>query len=316
MRIAVSGAAGFVGSTVVRHLVSEAHEVLALIRPSTDLRRLNSVAGTADKVTFLRADLTSPAGYEKALADFAPDTALHCAWDGIAAEQREQPARQGASFAATLAFLEACLNARVGAFIGLGSQAEYGIWDRPLGEDTPERPISLYGVTKLAACHASRLACDRARTRFAWARLFAVYGPDDTPTFLVPSLIMKLLRHEKPALTAGAQVCDLLHVDDTALALARLATDGALHGVFNVGSGVPISVLRIATDIRDAIDPALPLGLGELPTSEKSARRFEADIRRLSGVGWRKTIEWKQGIAATVDWYRERQPAGRTQCAN
>jgi len=298
MRAVVTGASGFIGGAAARALLAAGHQVAALARPDSDLSALGG------QVRELRGQLAEPQGYQAALTDFAPDAVIHCAWDGVAGAERGEALRQAGNFTATLGLVEAARLAGARHWIGLGSQAEYGPVDHAISEDTPTRPNTLYGAVKLAAGQAAATASALAGMRFAWIRVFAVFGPGDTPTFLVPWLMDTLLRRQRPSLSAGSQIWDLLHVNDAARAILHVAERADLDGVFVLGSGQGRPVRRIAEDIRDAIDPTLELGLGEKPMAAGAPTHLLAEIGRLVRSGWTPALSWPEGLAATLAWHR------------
>jgi nucleoside-diphosphate-sugar epimerase len=143
--------------------------------------------------------------------------------------------------------------------------------------------------------------------RFAWLRLFSAYGPMDDSGWMIPSLIQQLLRRERPLLTAGTQLWDYLYVADAARAIAQVALTPQASGMFNLGSGRPETIRSVAERIRDAIDPKLPLGLGEVPFRPDQVMHLEADIGRLRATtGWSPEIDLNEGLRRTIAWFRER----------
>jgi nucleoside-diphosphate-sugar epimerase len=196
--------------------------------------------------------------------------------------------------------------AGVRTWVGLGSHAEYGPLNAKIDEESPTRPATLYGVTKLCAGLLSQHLCRRFNMRFVWLRLFSSYGPMDDPGWLIPYLILTLLRGERPALTAGTQRWDYLYVTDVAEAIYLALVTPAAHGIFNLGSGEAPPLKEIVQEIRDLIDPGRPLGFGEIPYRPDQVMHLEADSQRLQdAVGWRPKISLKEGLTRTVEWYRE-----------
>lgn len=301
MRLVISGASGFIGAAVTRLAVAAGHDVAVVARGGSALARLNGA-----RVTEIRCDLDRPGEYADCLAAFAPETAIHCAWGGIAGAARDDAAAQAPNYTLSLGFLEACRRTGCTAWIGLGSQAEYGRADSKLDENSATAPTTLYGAVKLAVADTARLACAKAGMRFAWMRVFNTYGPGDSPGFLVPSLIERLLSGQRPSLSAGTQIWDLLHVDDAARAILHVATHD-LTGIFNLGGGDPRTIRRIAEDVRDAIDPTLSLGFGDIPMAANGPTHLEADIGRLRAAGWAPTIPWATGLAETIAWHRRQR---------
>lgn len=307
-RVLLTGAAGFVGSYVFRGLLSRDDiEAAALLRTTTKTWRIDDLL-EHPRCTRITGDLANLRDAEPAIAGFAPDTVVHLAWSGVGNRHRDQ-VDQVDNLAQALEFVR--LAARVGAktWVGLGSQAEYGPTHGPLREDAPTRPTTLYGASKLACGELAGRVCAVLGLRFGWLRLFSAYGPRDDPAWMIPSLILRLLDRERPALTAGEQIWDYLFVADAAEAIIRAALMEQGHGVYNLGSGQTATIRRIVERIRDAIDPALPLGFGEVPYRPDQVMHLEADVSRLrDDLEWSPAVGLAQGMAQTVEWFREHRP--------
>jgi nucleoside-diphosphate-sugar epimerase len=187
----------------------------------------------------------------------------------------------------------------------LGSQAEYGPQNRVLHETAPTCPTTSYGLAKLCACVLSRHLAEQTGMRFAWMRIFSTYGPKDHVEWMIPGLVRSLCRRERPALTAGQQQWDYLYVEDAAEAICQVAETPGAEGIFNLGSGQTQSIRRIAEQIRDLIDPGLPLGFGEVPYRGDQVMHLQADIARLTeATGWTPRTPLAEGLARTVEYCR------------
>lgn len=299
-RVLLTGASGFVGSFVARQLVAAGVPTAVLLRPGSDPWR---VADLLPRLATVEGTLADVPAAEPAARAFAPDTVLHLAWGGVGNAARNDPA-QFDNLRQTVDLLHLCRRLGVGAFVGLGSQAEYGPHAGRLDEQTPTCPTTVYGVAKLSAgLFALRLGGEWG-VRAAWLRLFSSYGPTDHPGWMIPDLIGKLLAGERPPLTEGRQVWDYIHVADAAAAVVRVAESPAAAGVFNLGSGRPVPLREVIETVRDAIDPALPLGFGEVPYRPDQVMHLEADVSRLRGLGWEPRTPLAAGLAETIAWYR------------
>jgi len=136
--------------------------------------------------------------------------------------------------------------------------------------------------------------------------LLATYGPKDDIRHLIPTVILKLLASERPALTPGEQRWDYLFVEDAAEAIYRVAVTPNVQGIFNLGSGKAHTVRSIVERIRDLIDPNLPLGFGEIPYRPDQIMHLQADITKLQdATGWSPRVGLDEGLRRTVDWYRK-----------
>ena len=143
--------------------------------------------------------------------------------------------------------------------------------------------------------------------RWAWVRIFSLYGPRDNPEYIIPSLVEKLLRREKPSLTAGEQLWDYLYVRDAAEAIVDVGQNPNAEGVFNLGSGRAQTIRQTVEQLRDLIDPSLPLGLAEVPYRPDQVMHLQADISRLqAATGWTPRTALADGLAQTIQWHRSK----------
>jgi nucleoside-diphosphate-sugar epimerase len=147
--------------------------------------------------------------------------------------------------------------------------------------------------------------CAAIGMRFAWLRLFSAYGPGEDPTWLIPAMCAKFMASKKPATTAGEQRYDYLYIDDVAEAIHRVAIQAQAIGFFDLGSGHGVAVREVIERVRDLINPALPIGFGEVPYAPHQVMRMEANIDRLQrATGWQPHVDLDAGIRRTVDWFR------------
>ena len=301
MRVLITGATGFVGSHVARYLLAQDCDVAALIRATSDPWR---IADILPRVRVLAGDLANLSATAESIKSFAPQVTIHLAWQGVGNRHRNDP-QQIANLSATLHLLEQVRAAGCRVWIGLGSQAEYGICDCAINEETPTHPTTMYGATKLCAYLLTQQICRQHELRFAWLRLFSAYGPADDRNWMIPYVILTLLRGETPALTAGAQQWDYLFVEDAVRAIYLAATDARASGVYNLGSGETHAIRDAVEHIRDLIAPGLPLGFGQVPYRPDQVMLLQADIARLGSLGWSPQVKLDEGLARTLSWFRE-----------
>lgn len=295
-RILITGAGGFVGAAVVRAAVAAGHRPIALVRTPGATR----LAGLDLPVH--AADLSDGHRIAAVLNETRPDIVIHSAWEGVGGPSRAGDI-QFENIRTTCSLADAAIAAGVAKFVGIGSQAEYGRFDRRITEDDLPNPSMLYGAAKLAACHLARQRCEAAGVGFAWLRLFSVYGPGDNPNWLIPSVAAQLLDGIAPRTTEGTQRWDYLHIDDVATGtLAAAAADAT--GVFNLSSGRPATVRSIIERLRDRAAPGLPLRFGDMPFGPGQIMHLEGDNGRLRASGWAPSISLDTGLAQTVNWMR------------
>jgi nucleoside-diphosphate-sugar epimerase len=301
MRALVTGATGFVGSYLTRLLLSRGEAVAVLRRPESNVWRIKDVL---TEVTQIEGDLLRVSGIRQQLSDFAPDTIFHLAWYGVSNRYRNDEAQIRNNLDGSLDLLRLARETGCHVFVGLGTQAEYGPQQRVLDEDAPTNPTTLYGAVKLCTYLLAQQLAAEYGVRFAWLRLFSSYGPKDNPDWMVPYLIGALQRGERPALTRGEQRWDYIYVEDVAEAIYLTALAEAAKGVFNLGSGQSYILRDIVEQIRDLINPALPLGFGEVPYRPDQVFHLQANISKLRrATGWQPRTALADGLRQTVEWY-------------
>ena len=303
MRCVVTGASGHIGSHLVRRLLADGHTVAIVLRETSSRAAIEDLL---PRVEIILGELESST-YAAPLIAFAPDAVFHLAWSGITAADRNTPAQITSNVRGTLALLEAAHTAGAQLFLSTGSQAEYGRVSGAITETCPLQPETAYGIAKAALSQLIPAFCERAGMRALWLRIFSVYGPGDATVHMLPSLIEQLLRRERPSLTAGEQQWDYLYVDDAVAAIAQAAAAPGLQGTFNVASGRAVSLRAIIETARDLIDPALPLGLGDLPYRPDQVMHLEGDITRLrEATGWQPQVSLEDGLRRTIAWHQGR----------
>ncbi len=305
MRCFVTGATGFVGSVLVRRLLAEGHEVHALIR-NVHASACWRLAGVVPEIHLVESDLSRLDSLASLLPAIAPDVLFHLAWDGVGSGARNAPVQLVENVNHTLKMLDLCRLSGCPLFVGLGSQAEYGIAQGVLSEESPCRPVTAYGVAKYSLSQLATKFSEVADMRVLWFRLFSAYGPKDDPNHMLPSLITSLLEGSCPALTLGEQRWDYLYVEDAVEGMLAAVVNSNAQGIFNLASGRIQTLRTVIEFVRDEIDPGLPVGLGALPYRPDQVMHLEGDIGRLSAAtGWEPRFSLQDGLRATVGWYKE-----------
>ena len=294
----VTGPTGAVGTALCRELLENGIRVFAVCRPDSPRAAALSIHPMLQVVA---CDI-SAFGRLPEMIEGGADAFFHLAWAKTTGEGRNDMIAQTDNIRYTLDAVAAADALGCKVFVGAGSQAEYGRVEGVLRPETPCFPENGYGMAKLCAGQMSRLACEQRGIDHIWARILSVYGPHDGAASMISSVIAKLLRREKPALTAGEQLWDYLYADDAARALYLLAVSGKNGKVYPLGSGRAMPLKAYIEAIRDAIDPALPLGFGEIPYAPLQVMHLQADISALAAdTGFTPDTDFSVGIRATID---------------
>jgi nucleoside-diphosphate-sugar epimerase len=192
---------------------------------------------------------------------------------------------------------------------------------------TPCRPQTTYGVCKHALQLLTSEFAARTGLSSAWARVFFPYGPHEHPGRLVPSVIAKLRKGERIALTKGEQVRDTSHVNDVGDAIAMLAAS-AVTGAVNIASGTAASVREVVTILARLLGGEELLDWGAIAYRDVEAMRLVGDNKRITGeVGWAPRFTLvsgptaktanpcaRSGRPAPTSWYSRPSPCPQRPC--
>jgi len=295
----VTGPTGAMSSALCLFLAQQGIEVYAVCRPGS--KRLSNIPNHP-KVRVVYCDLRDLAKLRELISSGA-DAFFHLGWQSNIGDGKNDMPSQICNIQYTIDAVRIAKELGCSVFIGAGSQAEYGRSDSILTPKTPCFPENGYGMAKLCAGHMSRIEAEKIGIDHIWMRILSVYGPGDVSTTLVSSMILQLLNRKKPALTAGEQIWDFIYSEDAAQALYLAAKHGVSGSIYPLGCGKSQPLRSYIETIRDAIDPTLPLGFGEIPYGPQQVMHLEVDISALNrDTGFVPKTDFKDGIQKTIQW--------------
>lgn len=299
MKVLVTGADGFIGSTVVRKLLDAGHQVGALVR-GTPLKRLSPLGSRID---VLRGDLSAANNDAlRIIADWQPEGCIHLAWYAEPGKYLES--RQNlASLAGSLKLLDALIDCGCKQFVGAGTCAEYANSDQPFVEDSPTAPTTLYAACKLGLCLAGEQLSHQGLINCAWGRVFYLYGVGEDPRRMVPALVRALLQDRTFDATAGEQVRDYLHVDDVAQAFVTMLLQRA-SGTYNIASALPLPIAELMRTIGGILGKEELIRLGTVPYRKWEPPFISGANDRLRSLGWAPSVSLSDGIAGVAAYWR------------
>ena len=304
MNVLVTGGAGFIGSHLVRRLISENHVVRVVDDLSTG-RRENLSDVSVDIVT---RDLA-----REALDDLVEgvDVVFHLAAVPSVPRSVAEPLRAHDSAAtATLRLLQAAQKASVDTFITSSSSSVYGnVATPPMRETMPTLPRSPYAVAKLAAEGYTRVYASLHGMRTVSLRYFNVFGPRQDPNSTyaaaIPRFVTAYIRRERPRVyDDGRQSRDFTFVANVVEANVLAARAPRLAGEsVNIAAGEPRSVLDLLHGIADIFGYWLEPEF--LPPRPGDIRDSHADVSLARALlHYAPVTSFGDGLRETIDWLR------------
>ncbi len=328
MKILVTGGAGFIGSAVIRHIISNTSDAVVNVDKLTYAGNLESLAEVSQnsRYAFERVDICDRDQIDRVLREHHPDAIMH-----LAAESHVDRSISGPSefiqtnIIGTYTLLEAArhywaaLDDKRKAnfrFHHISTDEVYGDLEGPedlFTETTPYQPSSPYSASKASSDHLVR----------AWARTYGLptlvtncsnnYGPCHFPEKLIPLIILNALEGKPlPVYGKGNQVRDWLYVEDHARALYKVVTEGVIGETYNIGGHNEkqnIEVVHTLCALLDELRPdsahrphaSLITYVQDRPGHDV---RYAIDASKIQReLGWTPEETFETGIRKTVEWY-------------
>lgn len=299
----VTGPTGSVGISLINELIQNGVYVTAICRrQSTGLEDLPK----SDLVSVIECNIDEYSGLT-GIIENDYDAFFHLAWDGTYGTSRMDFTRQTRNVIYALDAVDLANVAGCKVFVGAGSQSEFGNVNGILHPYMQCSPTTGYGVGKLTAGQMTRLKCQEYGIRHEWVRIVSMFGPHDRDFTLIVGSIYKMLRGERVQFTKGEQIWDYIYNKDAARALRLVAEKGKNAAIYCCGTGQTRRLKEFILSVRDAVDPSLKIGIGELPYYPNQVMHLEADISNLvEDTGFIPEYSFEEGISETVEWVKRR----------
>jgi nucleoside-diphosphate-sugar epimerase len=273
MKVAVSGATGFIGRHVLAELVSHPVDVVAVVR---DISPVHSILSD---IAIVQVDLDSaPQNAFDAMG--RPDVLIHLAWGGLPNYrslhhfEHELPIQYR--------FLSGLVRSGLPALVVAGTCLEYGMQSGQLSEAMEAYPDNPYAFAKDTLRRQLEYLRKSQPFAFTWTRLFYLYGDGQAESSLLPQLKLAVEQgHGVFSMSGGEQLRDYLSVIDVAKTLVMLGLNRADIGVLNLCSGKPISVRKLVEDWIEENGWQIKLNLGHYSYPDYEPLAFWGDRGKL-----------------------------------
>lgn len=300
--MAITGPTGAVGIALIKECIRQEVEVYAFCRAGSG--RINRIPKDT-LVHIIECDLSKLESFDECEIPSC-DTFYHLGWCATLGDGRNDMLLQTKNIKYTLDAVGLADRLGCTVFVGAGSQAEYGRYEGMLDASVPTFPENGYGMAKLCAGQMSRIECQKRGLRHVWSRILSVYGPYDGEQTMITSTIRTLLANEVPKLTEGIQKWDYLYSEDAGRMLFLLGDRGKDGKIYCLGSGKAKPLLEYVEILRDCINPALKLGVGEIPYGDKQVMYLCANIDEfVKDTGYVPSTTFEEGIKKTIEWIKD-----------
>lgn len=276
MKVAVTGASGFIGRNVLTALLREGVEIFAITR---DIKKLANLDKSINVIELDIADCDSNS-YKKM---GSPDVLIHLAWEGL--PNYKSLHHFETELPRQYKFLKNLIDNGLTSLFVAGTCFEYGMQSGALSADMIPNPNNPYGYAKNALRQQLEFLKLNKAFNLTWARLFYMYGKNQAKTSLYSQLRDAVKRGDKVFnMSGGEQLRDYLSIEEVSHQIVCLALAQSDVGITNICAGKPISVRQQVESWLSENNWEIELNLGFYPYPDYEPMEFWGDRNRLNSV--------------------------------
>jgi UDP-glucose 4-epimerase len=296
MKVMVTGGNGFIGHTLVRHLLNEGNEVKVIdIKP---------IKFTHPKLEFVKKSILD--NITKDIKDC--DAVFHfAALLGVANSDKKPLETMKINLEGSVNVFKSAIDAGVKRMIYSSSSEVYGEpRELPIKEESVKGPVSTYGVSKLSAEIYAKAYNHEFSTDIRIVRFFNVYGIGQEPSWVVPIFINKAIKHEQIEVFGnGNQTRCFTYVEDIADGVMRVFEKGRAGEAYNIGNNQPTTILELANLIKELTKSRSEIkkaGFGkETRLKEREVEYRIPDISKMASLGWKPKTMIREGVKKILE---------------
>lgn len=300
-KVIVSGANGFVGGALVKELIANNIEVVAL-----DMEGHDDNLPKSDLVKFYPFDLTNAFELKDRMKENDIDTFYHFAWAGSAGAARADAALQLNNAKWTVDCLKLAKELGCERFVNAGSIMELETIAAAFKAENKPGLGYIYGSGKLVAHTMCKSVAADIGIDLVWAMITNAYGVGERSPRMVNTTIQKCIRGEAPQFTAGTQNYDFVYIDDVARAFRLIGQNGKPFCEYLIGSSNAKPLKEFLLEMKEAIAPDLDFIFGDIPFTGVNQPLEDFDCSKTeSDTGFKAEISFGEGCRRTRDWWLE-----------
>lgn len=314
MKVLVTGAAGFIGSSVMSHLATRGDEIVGVdsLNDYYDVRLKHARLEEFGKGSrFIQMDISDKASVDKLFETENFDAVVNLAAQaGVRYSITNPYSYLKSNLEGFLNILEACRNHPVKHLVFASSSSVYGLNEHvPYSEDDKaDRPVSLYAASKKANELMAHSYAKLYGIPCTGLRFFTVYGPWGRPD-MSPMLFARAIDKDEPikVFNNGDMIRDFTYIDDivegTVRVLDHIPSGEVPFKVYNIGCSNPVKLMDFISEIESAFGKEarkvfLPMQQGDVYQTNADTTRIETEI------GYKPHVRIHEGIAKFVEWYK------------
>jgi len=298
----LTGSTGFIGSCLLRRLVSAGARPHIILRKDAQVWRIKDIL---PRVKCHIIDIMHAPKVKAAVKRVRPDIVYHLAAHGAYASQNDPDHIFTTNIVGGWNLLRASMATGCGLFVNTGTSSEYGFKAKSMKESDVLEPTSYYAATKCAMTLLCAQAARQEHMATVTLRPFSVYGPYETPTRLVPKLMEAFFQGSPIDLVHSKTAHDFVFIDDIIEAYLNIEALRKNSGrVFNMGTGKQSTIRKIVKLTQQVTGKSADLRWGAMPARSWDSIHWMADtLQAKEYLGWSAQTTLEVGLRKTWQWY-------------
>ncbi|WP_303995793.1 NAD(P)-dependent oxidoreductase [Megamonas hypermegale] len=297
-KVILTGATGFVGNAVLRELIKNNIEVIALGRKDNPKNIPQNKL-----ITYIKIDLDNIKNLTDNNSVKNADTFFNFAWSGVDTKERKNEYTQYDNVKKALDCLYVAKEIGCRRFIGIGSIMEKEALDITLINDTKPNMSYVYGASKLYTHMMSKAIANKIGVDFIWCEITNTYGVGEINNRLISSTLQKIIKGEELNFTEGQQNYNFIYIDDVARAFYLIGIKGKPFSRYLIGGNDTQQLKNYLLIIKDIIAKDKIFNFGVVPYNGSNLSLDYFDFKNLEDdTGFKPKTSFKEGIEKTFQW--------------
>ena len=295
----VTGANGFIGKTLVRALLANDYEVVAL-----DIR-FNEELESNPSVTCVNVLGKEIAALKESIPEEEYDCFFHLAWAGTSGPARADYEVQLNNVKLACDYIFLCKEVGCKRIVYASSINEMETYEYLQSDDIQPAGGYIYGTGKMAAHLMGETVAYLNGVEFVPVIITNIYGVGEKSARMIYTSVNKLVHKEHCSFTAGYQTYDFIYITDAINSMIAVAEKGKAFNRYYIGSGEPKPLREFLIEMKNIVDPEAEIGLGDIPFKGVDISYDQFDLKKVEkDTGYKNRISFAEGIRMTAEYIR------------
>lgn len=298
-KVIVTGASGFIGTTLVNELLKREYKIVAIDRKFSEEFLNNS--------NIICVDATDKNVFElkKEIPEDTYDCFFHLAWAATSGPARADYNVQLDNVKMACDYIKLCSEIGCRRVVYASSINEMETYEYLQSDDIEPAGGYIYGTGKLAAHLMGETVAKLNGVEFIPVIITNIYGVGERSARMIYTSLVKLINGERASFTAGYQTYDFIYITDAINSIIEVAEKGKAFNRYYIGSGEPKPLREYLLEMRDIVSPGVELGLGDFEFKGIDISYNQFDLKKVEkDTGYKNKIPFGMGIKMTADWIK------------